>query len=274
MTVSSILTTGFDQPSRKTGRRTMSKQEVTDETGVMFEKDITMILYSDKGSYKDPREWIAEVLGDEFNNIVTESNINWHVNIGDETWGYSTRIPSTYVRRDDVPLEEIKESLGRSSIDGITLKKNINKSQKQEKSMIDIRKKLLNMASSTLPDELPEGAEWEDKFLWYQDERDVTKVRFSNSDVGNNGTALQERRVLAKQTVREEEKLYETISEVPSFAMKIDMQADEEDTLSEYTKLVITRLHKFFENIDHVGKVRYTACNRKVSKEGECYGFN
>lgn len=84
---------------------------------------------------------------------------------------------------------------------------------------------------------------------------------------------MEKRRVLAKESERESDDLYETMAEVPSVKFEIKMKSDSRDVIDAMTEAFIPEIHREFASIEAIGKVRYMACEIQETQQGECYNI-
>lgn len=236
-----------------------------DPTTQSFEKEVTVVGYADEFNYSSIREWAGKVSGldhtetdlteDEYYKLtirvgdeeVTKQFREWQVDEEEveEFKNATADVPGEFVDFEHVHIEEETHTHSENGMAEVAMKEVVEQ----------------------LPDEISGGMEKNEKWLnRYEDDDSSNKVRFRR-------VGFDKRRILAKETNRDNDDLYESVSKVPSLQIRIKMNANSEELIEQWTNEVISEFHKELAALPGVGKVRYMSCTTKKEQEGECYNI-
>lgn len=129
------------------------------------------------------------------------------------------------------------------------------------------RRQLQKELMEELPEEIPPNLERHEKDGKYHPQDSMkSKVSVGTPD-------FDQQRVLAKESERQSDDLYETVASYPSVSLHIKLNGDSQEEIDHLTEVVIAGLHKALSRREGVGKVRYTSCTTREEKSGECYSI-
>lgn len=230
-------------------------------------KEVTVIGYSDDDHQNDSvRDFAAEVTGKPTNKSYTEESTHYefHAELGG-VWDFEGRkISGNYY--DEEKADKIVEQLENATDGRVSLVKQVETRELHETTLSQASKQLVSELTEELPDEV-NGATRSDMHVGrWQNDVGQRKVNFGS---GN----WEQMRVLSKEGQREDDNLFETISERPCVRITVDLMGDSEEELDELTKKMVTPVHKALSQKDGIGKVRYMDCKVTTQREGDCYNI-
>lgn len=229
-----------------------------------FEKEVNLIAYAGDDSPRQLRRWVEAVTGVDVTSFERESKTKWTLEADfGGTFPMSRKLGDSYF--DEERIKKEKKKLEKADAN-VTLSSETKTFRSYENTLAGAGKNLLKAISEEFPDVL------NDEFMR---EFHGNKLRWKN-DVGQVAVSIstpdwEERRVLAKETNRSGDDLYESLTEKNSAQFNIDMEAETEEQLDEFTETFVEMLHKVMSRQEGVGKVRYMECEIVTRREGECY---
>jgi hypothetical protein len=240
--------------------------EADEEVTQTFEKEVNLIAYAVDDAPRSERKWIEQVTGVDVTSYETVTETNWEF---EADFGGTFPIKHTLMsgNYDEDKLKKEKKQLEQSDVD-ITLTKENSRSKKYRNSSSNAARQLLK----DIREEFPQTLEGE-----FTREVHGGKLRWKD-DVGNvtvsiNKPRWDERRVLAKEEDRTGDSLYTSLTKRHSAQFSIQMEAESEEKLDNFTEEIVRTLHKVMSQQSGIGQVRYMECEIVTRKEGECYNI-
>lgn len=235
-----------------------------EDSDTQFSKEVTIVAYSNGEGNETDREFADRLVSLDMLQKTTRENrkvkFEFDLGRGDEEkkiYGHQFT---------DEVLEEAKEDLANSRFVSIN---DVRKTEEvYELPLQHAREELKDKLAFMLPTELSGGLEYTYLGLptWEYEDNPEYKVKFANSD-------FTQKRILSKESKREDDDLYETMAEHNCFTLRVDMVSPNEHRLGQWTDEVITGLVKALRKLEAVGKVRFMACQVEETREGECYNI-
>lgn len=231
----------------------------------VYEKEVTVVAYDDDLEFPGLREWAEEITGVDLTTLDTITQ-EWYNLVYDLGMGEQTKSIQDYDYSKD-RVEEVKEQLKEAGVDSIRLEHHTEEEKKFANSLGKAARRYRTELAGELPDELFGGLELQSSWgYWYSENDPDFHVKLAHK-------TFDEMRVLAKESERDSDDLYETMSEVPAFKLRVDMRAPSEKHIEEWTQQVVKNLHKLLAKNPGIGKVRYMACETATIESGECYNI-
>lgn len=232
-------------------------------------KEVNMVAYDADQRFTNPREWASELVGVDLTEKTFEVDRHVEINMDLGKREHTFTVPEH--RYTDGGIKELKDKIPGDIM-------SINEVEERETAFAHSSRAVMNEFLEELcqciPDKFTAGGiefnhheRWHKRLKWVEqreDDEQINSLKITNP-------SLEKRRILAKEAERHSDDLYETMAEVPSFRFKIKMDSTSHETIEDLTDGVIPKLHKALSDIDHVGKVRYMACETQETKRGECY---
>lgn len=236
-----------------------------DEGNRVFTKEVRVVAYDDDLEFPSLRDWVQEVTGIDVTSTETMTDEWWELNY-DLGMGEQTHKLQTYEVNEE-EAKKVKNKLKRSGVDVVSLNHKTERKQKMKNTVDQAARQFRNALTEDLPHDLFAGVELQKSWgWWYNEENQDYYVKLTAADFG-------ERRVLAKESERESDDLYETMSEVPSFSVMVKMRAPAQQHIDKWTDEMIPALTKLLSQNPAIGKVRFMGCEKSVVEQGECYNI-
>jgi|APHM01.1.fsa_nt_gi hypothetical protein len=239
-----------------------------------YTKEVTMLAYPAEGKTFDKRGWADSLVDLDMREKNIETTTSRHVtfDIPEDNTSFTESLWRFDLGRDDEEraetMEKLKEDLGSSEY--VSVEKETHKNSTFENSLGHASQVLLTSLRPHLPDELPLNHEGEETM-----EISAGNVRWGGLHydwkVDVEPAGFYEKRVLAKETERQSDDLYETVGDIACVEFSIEMVAPRRNLIDGWTEDVISELHKALSKTEGIGRVRYTSCEVSQTKSGECY---
>jgi len=233
------------------------------DTGSTVTKDVQMIAYDSDLDFPNLDDWATEMSGEPVNERKTE--VDEKVEISLDLGQGPIKFTRGWHRFDSDVVSDLQEKLSDAGITNVSVVSKNETRSVRKATRYDASDTIITSMFEEMPDTITGGLEKNIVYHSYMSDSDW-KVRVTNPN-------FIESRVLAKESDREDDDLYETLSEVPSLRFNIKMVAPSRGIIDKWTDEVIPQLHKMLSSFPSVGKVRYMACTVTEEKEGECYNL-
>lgn len=245
----------------------MATAETEEPVEREFEKEVVMVGYFDE----------QKTHMDRFKTLVTGIDLESTKTRRKEQWEFELDLSDAFddngavfnwwvyaEEQKERALERLKE---RGFEDMVEVHHIIETDEETVNSEYTAKRKLLEELMENLPEELPPDLERATSGGKYRPvDSMASKINIRRPD-------FDKRRVLAKESERESDDLYETVADYPSVSFHITLNAGSRELIDLYTEEVIAELHKALSKRDGIGRVRYTSCTTREEKTGECYNI-
>lgn len=246
--------------------------EIPDDSEAELEKTVNMVAYPDEDlspSEESVRQWAAEVTEDDgILETRTVENTEFKLSVFTDKDEEAPRRSMTF----NVMESEDLSHLEGEHADGAIVAEQITKtSQIRESSLTSLGNDVKRRLFKDLPGQLT-GVLTKDHsgisigFKWANPEEHQWEVKLQ-------GGSFDTQRLLSKEEKREDDDLYETVSERPCYNITIKIVAPNEELLDSWTNDIIPEAHKLLSAMPGVGKVRYMDCTVTKEEQGECYNL-
>ena len=243
----------------------MSKAAQQEPDEQILQKEVTLVAYADDEHKRSIDDFVTGLTGVDTSERenVSQRDVEIHIDLGKD---YRAKLNVYDHEFTDEGLASFKRSLANSKLkEKIDIQDETSTSSRRTTSVSSAVSKWMGEVWSQLPLEVDDLQREENSGVW-KDDRNVARIRVKKPQV-------EEMRVLAKESEREDDDLFETISERWSAQFQIIIEADNEEELDRRTEAIIPVLHKWLPKQNGIGKVRYKACTVTQQKEGECYNL-
>lgn len=243
----------------------MAEAETKEPEEQELKKDVTLVAYADDEHSRNEDEFVTALTGVNTSEreTISSKDVTIEIDLGKS-------IPVSYTpyshRWTEEGLRKFKRSLANSKMsEYISVEEERNTHSKRVTPISSALSGWMSEVWDQLPLEIDGLQRDENSGIWV-DDQDISRIRVRKPKI-------EEMRVLAKESERESDDLYETMSERWSAQFSITIEADNEEQLDERTEAIVPVLHKRLPKQPGVGKVRYMACTVTQQREGECYNL-
>lgn len=245
-----------------------------DTTQKEYKKEVTMLAYPAEGKTFDARGWADELTDLDMQAQSTRTKEKFHLSFTmpdgikdfeEDLWKWD--LGNSDEEREET-LQALKDDLSDSAM--VDIDKHLSSTTTHDNSLGQASRVLISGLTSQLPNELPLNHEGEVTMEQSDDGLQWGGLHY-DWKVEINPVGFAEKRVLAKESERESDDLYETAGDVACVEYKIEMVSPRRELIDGWTEDVITSLHKALAKRDGIGRVRYTSCEVSETKTGECY---
>lgn len=243
----------------------MSQATQPEQEEQTLKKDVTLVAYADDEHARSEDEFVTGVTGVDTSEreTVSSRDVTIEIDLG-KSYPSRRHIPSYDFS--DEGLDAFKRSLANSKMkEYIDVEDKRTTSSKRVTSISNAVDEWIGELWSQLPEELDGLIRDEHTGVW-KDDQDVAHIRVKKPTV-------EEMRVLSKESERESDDLYETMSERHCMKFQIIIEGDNEEQLDHRTEAIVPVLHKWLPKQTGIGKVRYMSCTVTQQREGECYNI-
>lgn len=225
-------------------------------------KEVTLVAYGNEQTKRSKDEFVQALTGKNVAERRTTSTTKRSIELDlGGTFPNRVRVHDNY---DEEELDKFKRSLANSKMsDYIDINEETTTSKKRVTSITSAVSSFMGLIWENLPEEVDGLSQRENSGVWLNDMEEA-EIRVRKPDI-------EEMRVLSKESKRESDDLYETISERWCGKLLITISGPNQEQLDTRSDAIIPEVHKMFSKIDGVGKVRYMACTVTEQRKGECY---
>lgn len=232
-------------------------------------KEVTMVAYADDEHRNSKEQFVAAVTQEQGvldKKLARETSWRFEITIPADHTVLDTKFSRS--TSDSDTAKDIREWVDENGLsEFVEEEERTERRTDREVTFWQAGQNLLDDAREVLPEVLSTG--WEESgsmHLKWKDDKSETQVRIKNPD-------FDERRILAKESEREADDLYETMAEHQSAEFEIVINARSQEELDNLTEEVVVPFHKFLSKRTGAGKVRYLSCTVNQTKKGECYNL-
>ena len=241
----------------------MAKAETEQPEEELLQKEVTLVAYADEEHKRSEDEFVTGLTGVDTSERekVASRDVTLKIDLGKN---YPLRVRVSSFDFTDDGLDSFKRSLANSKLkEKIEVDDETNTTSKRVTSISSAIDGWMGRVWEQLPMQLDGLLRTEHSGVW-KDDKDVARIRVKKPNI-------KEMRVLAKESERESDDLYETMSERLSAQFDIVIQAENKEQLDRRSEAIIPVLHKWLPKQAGIGKVRYMSCTVTQKREGECY---
>lgn len=235
-----------------------------DET---FEKEVNMVAYAPE-DVSDWRTWLQPVVDDDLQEKTSSTERDWEMEINpngsDNDYSNFTRSLDTWNVDEEVAQKMCEDLEGVDNIEMVYEEDTVENFKISPRNVTD---DIINSVIEGLPQQLSGGlSKLEGWMKWDDSDNHEFQVRIHTRGV-------DDKRVLSKESEREDDDMYETLGERKCISLVIRIKAPSQEYIDTWTKEIIPELHKGLSKLEPFSKVRYMACTTNVTREGECYNI-
>lgn len=229
-------------------------------------KEVNLVAYAAEGTPRNLRSWVEELTDVDVTTTERETKTKWKL-IADlgGSWEFERTLMGTQYDEDEV--EEEKKKLEKSN-SNVRLEKEKKTKENRINTLKQAGKELLKSVKNELPEEV-DGEftrQWGGSTLKWQNEVGRTAAKISSAN-------FDERRILAHESGRSSDDLYESMTESNSVQYTIELEAESDEMLDELTQDIVLGLKKSMSRMSGIGKTRHMECKTQITREGECYNI-
>lgn len=228
---------------------------------------MTLIGYSDDDHQNNPkRKFANEVTGVPTHKSRLEETTHYEfvAQLGG-AWDYEgRRIGENYF--DEEKADKLAEEIEEATDGEVKLVKETETDEVHEASLSQAGKTLTKELTKNLPDEINDSVRQDMWVARWQDDVGRVKVNISSAN-------WEHMRILSKEENRENDNLFESLTERPCARISIELSGESEEELDDLTEQMVTPVHKALAKQDAIGKVRYMDCTVTTKREGDCYNI-
>lgn len=230
-----------------------------------YEKTVTMVGYDADFDFPSLKAWAEELTGAKCTDtkLVREEKRYLVYDLGKQ----EQRARVRDYQCDEEAISTLKSKLEAAGIEEVRIETETKSRTEPKVSLSQAGSQFLKTLFEECPDVLSGGLErHEHNWTRWVHPDHKWEVRLKSE-------TFDEQRILAKESERQSDDRYESMSEVPAFNFVVKITAPNEELIDTWTEEVVTNLHKAMSERESIGKVRYMACTVTQERTGECYSI-